>query len=95
MMPSMMAGYPFLWVLLAVLFCLAGLAAVLWLLTQWLKSDPLLQRQAQEPHTEYRAYEQGYQPEQQTPETAQEGGQRYSYPQYEQSQVQYQEREQL
>jgi len=43
----------------------------------------------------YEGYEQGYQPPEPPSETYQEGGQRYSYPQNEQPQAQYQEMEQL
>ena len=48
-----------------------------------------------QPRDAYEEYEQGYQPQQQPPETYQEGGQRYAYPQNEQGQTQYQEMEQL
>ncbi len=44
-----------------------------------------------------RMYEQGYQPPSQSPETYQEGGERYHYPQprYEQPQAQYPEEQEL
>jgi len=48
-----------------------------------------------QPRDAYEEYEQGYQPQQQPPETYQEGGQRYASPQNEQGQTQHQEMEQL
>ena len=48
-----------------------------------------------QPRDAYEEYEQGYQPQQQPPETYHEGGQGYAYPQNEQGQTQYQEMEQL
>jgi hypothetical protein len=47
-----------------------------------------------QPLDSYEEYEQGYQAQQQPPETYQEGDQHYSYPQSEQGQTQYQEMEQ-
>lgn len=84
MMPSMMSGSALLWVIPGVLFCLTFLAAFTWLFTQWLKNrNPLLPHHAPQPQDQYRAYEQGYRPEQRTPETYEEGGQQYLYPQEE------------
>ena len=48
-----------------------------------------------QPRDAYEEYEQGYQPQQQPPETYHEGGQSYASPQNEQGQMQYPEMEQL
>ena len=86
MMPSaMMTGMPLLWIVLSLLLILllALLATATFLLLERRSNaqrlsyvkDPL-QQQDLSP-----VYEQGYQPLQQTPETYQEGGRYYSYPQ--------------
>jgi hypothetical protein len=99
MMPNMMPGmgtYMFFWLALATLVCLLLIGTCIWLVAGWLKKQrtPLMQDTPQ-PRDAYEGYEQVYQPQQQPPETYQEGGQPYSYPQNEQPQAQYQEMEQL
>jgi len=99
MMPGMMFGmgiYMFFWLALATLVGLLFIATCIWLVAGGLKKQrtPMMQDTPQ-PRDTYEGYEQGYQPQQQPPETYQEGGQRYSYPQNEQAQAQYQEMEQI
>lgn len=97
-MPTMMFGmgvYMFFWLALATLVCLLLIGISIWLVAGWLKKQraPMVQDIPQ-PRDPYEGYEQGYQPQQQPAETYQEGGQRYSYPQNEHPQAQYQEMEQ-
>jgi len=91
MMPSaMMIGMSLLWIVLGLLLILllATLATAIFLLLErrhnarrlsYMK-DPLQQQDLSQ------VYEQGYQPLQQMPETYQEGGRSYSYPQPENEQ---------
>ncbi len=99
MMPNMMPGmgtYMFFWLALAALVCLLLIGTCIWLVAGWMKTQrtPMMQ-DIPRPRDAYEGYEQGYQPPEPPPETYQEGGQRYSYPQNEQPQAQYQEMEQL
>jgi hypothetical protein len=99
MMPNIMSGMGtsmFFWIVLITLLCLLIIGACTWLVASWLKKHnaPMTQHTPQ-PLDAYEEYEQGYQPQQQPPETYDEGGQRYVYPQNEQGQTQYQEMEQL
>jgi len=98
MMPDMMSGFmmpgaPLLWILIGLLVGLMLVAPFIQQFArrhnerrtcQQVKYSPL-------PQDAYHTYEQGYQPPQPTPETYQEGGQQYSYPQpqYEQPAAQY------
>lgn len=99
MMPHMMFGIAtsmFFWLALATLVCLLLLGICIWLVASWLKKQraPMIQATPQ-PRDAYEGYEQGYQPQRQPPETDQAGDQRYSYPQNEQPQAQYEEMELL
>ncbi len=93
MMPDgMMSGAPLLWIVLGFLLGLLLVAAVVWLTAGFRNVQKLsLVRSTPQfrdtPHT----YEQGYQPLEASPETYQEGGHSYSYPQpqYEQPTAQY------
>ena len=98
-MNNMMSGMGtslFFWIVLITLICLLIIGACAWLLASWLKNHkaPMTQYTPQ-PRDAYEEYEQGYQPQQQPPETYHEVGQRYASPQNEQGQTQYQEMEQL
>ncbi len=91
MMPGiMMPEFALLWMTIGILLCLALMATLVWLFVRWLNHQkaPTMQ-----PQDSYQMYEQGYRPQQRTPETYQEGGQQYPYPQaqYEQPQAQYPE----
>ena len=98
MMPTMMFGmgiYMFFWLALATLVCLLLIGTCIWLVAGWRKKQRTPMRQdTPQPRDAYEEYEQGYQAQQQPPESYQEGGQRYSYPQNEHPQAQYQEMEQ-
>jgi hypothetical protein len=93
MMPyDMMGGSALLWIVIGFLVGLLVVAAVAWLLTRWRNEQGLHQmRYAPQPKDAFHAYEQGYQPEEPSPETYQEGGRPYSYPQpaYEQPEIHY------
>ena len=98
-MNNMMSGMGtnmFFWIVLITLMCLLIIGACAWLLASRLKNHkaPMTQYTPQ-PRDAYEEYEQGYQPQQQPPETYQESGQSYASPQNEQGQSQYQEMEQL
>ncbi len=98
MMPNMMSGMGasmFFWIVLITLICLLIIGAVAWLAASWLKKQkaPTTQYTPQ-PRDAYEEYEQGYRPQQQPPQTYEEGGQRNTYSQNEQGQTQYQEMEQ-
>jgi hypothetical protein len=100
MMPNMMFGmdtYMFFWLALITLVCLLLLGICIWFVASWLKKHrtPPMTQYTPQPRDAYEEYEQGYQPQQQPLETNQEGGQHYSYSQYEPGQTQYQEMEQL
>ncbi len=87
MMPGiMMPGFALLWMAIGILLCLALVAALVWLFVRWLNHQkaPTMQ-----PQDSYQMYEQGYRPQQRTPETYQEGGLQYPQAQYEQPQAQY------
>jgi hypothetical protein len=94
MMPNMMSGMgasALFWIMVITLLCLILTVTFIWLFVAWLKKRriPTMQDAAQ-PQDSYQGYEQGYQPQRQTPEIYQEGGQHYPYsPQYEQPQAQY------
>lgn len=97
MMSNMMFGMGidmFFWLALATLVCLLLIGICIWLVVGWLKKQraPMMQ-DTQQPRDAYEVYERGYQPQQQPPETYQEGGQLYSYSQNEHPQAQYQEME--
>jgi hypothetical protein len=99
MMPTMMGGmatYMFFWLVLATLICLLLIGTYIWLVAGWLKKQrtPLMQDTPQ-PRDAFEGYEQGYHPPEPLPETYQESGQRYAYPQHEYPQAQYQEMEQV
>jgi hypothetical protein len=99
MMPNMMFGMGiamFFWLVLATLVCLLLIGTCIWLVAGWLKKQrtPLMQDTLQ-PRDAFEGYEQGYHPPEPPPETYQEGGQRYAYPQAERPQAQYQEMEQV
>lgn len=99
MMPTMMFGmgiYMFFWLVLATLVCLLLISTCIWLVAGWQKKQrtPMMQDTPQ-PRDAYEGYEQGYQPQQQPPETYQEGGQHYSCPQNEHPQAQSQEMKRL
>ena len=97
MMPNMMFGmdtYMFFWLVLVTLVCLLLIGICTWFVASWLKKQKTPMKQyTPQPRDAYEEYEQGYQPQQQPLETYQEGGQRYSYPQNEHEQTQYQEME--
>jgi hypothetical protein len=98
-MNNMMSGMGtnmFFWIVLITLVCLLIIGACAWFVARWLNNHkvPMTQYTPQ-PRDAYEEYEQGYQPQQQPPETYQEGGQRYASPQNEQGQTQHQEMEQL
>jgi predicted lipid-binding transport protein (Tim44 family) len=85
MMPGvMMSGYVLLWMMIGIVLCLVLLATITWLFVRWLNNrrTPSTQHAAQPQDSSY-LYEQGYRSEQQTPETYQEGGKQYPYPQKE------------
>ncbi len=95
MMPNMMFGigaYVVFWTMVGTLLCLLLIGACTWLVVNLLKKQrtPPMHYTPQ-PQDAYQDYQQGYQPQQQPPETYQEGGQHYPYPlpQYEQPQAQY------
>ena len=98
-MNNMMSGMGtnmFFWIVLITLICLLIIGACAWFVFSWLKKQraPMTQYTPQ-PRDAYEEYEQGYQPQQQSRETYDEGGQSYASPQNEQAQSQYQEMEQL
>ena len=99
MMPNMMFGmdtYMFFWIVLVTVVCLLLIGTCIWFAVSWLKKHTApTTHYTPQPRDAYEEYEQGYQLQQQPPETYQEGGQHYSYPQNEQGQTQYQEMEQL
>jgi hypothetical protein len=99
MMPNMMSGMGvsmFFWIVLITLICLLIIGACAWLVVRLLhKQKASATQYVPQPRDAYEEYEQGYRPQQQPPETYQEGDQRYLYPQNEQRQMQYQEMEQL
>ncbi len=99
MMPNMMFGmdaYMFFWIVLITLVCLVIIGTCAWFMASWLKKQKApTTYYTPQPRDTYEEYEQGYRSQQQPPETYQEGGQRYSYPQNEHDQTQHQEREQL
>lgn len=94
MMHNMMSGmgtYPLFWIGIIVLLVLLLASICIGLLVNWLKNQRAsLRHYTPQPQDSYQEYEQGYQPQQQPPETYQEGEHLYSYPQsqYEQPQVQ-------
>ncbi|MGZ3611852.1 MAG: hypothetical protein ACXVDN_08450 [Ktedonobacteraceae bacterium] len=98
-MNNMMSGMGtnmFFWIVLITLICLLIISACAWLVARLLNKQKATSTQyVPQPRDAYEEYEQGYQPQQQSPETYQEGGQRYASPQNEQAQSQYQEMEQL
>ncbi len=98
-MNNMMSGMGtsmLFWIALITLICLLIIGACAWLLASWLKNHKASMTQyTPQPRDAYEEYEQGYQPQQQPPETYDEGVQRYAYPPNEQGQTQYQEMEQL
>lgn len=89
------------WMPIGVLLCVVVFAFVIWLVVRFLNG----QRTPMTPYTPHgqdfsRPYQQGYQPpEQQNPETYQEGGQQYHYPQpkqeYDQPQAHYPQQQEL
>ena len=89
---GMMGGDPLLWIVLGFLLALLLVAAVTWLLAN-LRNEQRLHRMhaVAQPQDAFHTYEQGYQPPEPSPETYQEGGHTYSYPQpqYEQPVAQY------
>ncbi len=99
MMPNMMFGmdaYMFFWVVLLTVVCLLLIGACIWIIVRGLKKQKTpTTHYTPQPRDAYEEYEQGYQPQQQPPETYQEGGRDYSYPQNEQGQTQHQEMEQI
>ena len=99
MMPNMMSGMGtsmFIWILLITLICLLIIGACAWFVARLMNTQKASTAQnTPQPRDAYEEYAQGYQPQQQPPETYQEGGQRYTFPQNEQGQTQYQEMEQL
>ena len=102
MMPNMMFGmetYMFFWIVLVTLISLLIIGACIWFAVSRLNKQKTSTRHyTPQPRDAYEEYEQGYQPQQQPPETYetyQESGQRYAYPQNEQGQTQHQEMEQI
>ena len=98
-MPNMMSGmdaYVFFWIVLGTVVCLLLIGACIRFVASWSKKhNAPTTHYTPQPRDAYEEYEQGYQPQQQSPETYHEGGQRYVSPQNEQAQSQYQEMEQL
>jgi hypothetical protein len=94
-MPNMMPGmgtYMLFWLALATLVFLLLIGTCIWLVAGWLKKQRTsMMQDIPQPQDAYEGYEQGNQPLEQPPETYQEGGQRYYYPQNEQPQAQHQE----
>jgi predicted PurR-regulated permease PerM len=95
MMPGMGISM-FFWIVLITLICLFIIGACAWLVARLLNKQKTSTTQyVPQPRDAYEEYEQGYQPQQQPPETYHEGDQSYTYPQNEQRQTQNQEMEQL
>ena len=89
---NMMGGIPLLWILIGFLLGLLLVAAVTWLLACRHNEQRRHQmRCASQPQDASHTYEQGYQSPEPSPETYQEGGHDYSYPQpsYERPMAQY------
>jgi hypothetical protein len=79
---GMMGGGPLLWIVLGFLLALLLVAAVAWLLANSRNEQRLHQvRAVAQPQDSFHPYEQGYQPPEPSPETYQEGGRSYFYPQ--------------
>ncbi len=95
MMPNMMPGidpYTLFWVTVGVPFCLILVVTCIWLVMRWLKHRRTRGMQnTPQPKDAYPDYQQGYPPQQPSPETAEEGEQSYPYPPYEQTQAQHPE----
>lgn len=98
-MNNMMSGMGtnmIFWIVLITLICLLIIGACAWLVARLLNKQKASTTQyVPQPRDAYEEYEQGYQPQQQPPETYHEGGQSYAYPQNVQGQTQNQEMEQL
>jgi hypothetical protein len=101
MMPVMGPDALF-WIVGVSLLCLMLVVAFIWLFISWLKyrRSPATPQYPSQLQDSYQEYAQGYQPQEQTPETYEEGGQSYPAttgdhkgsplpPQYEQPEVQY------
>jgi len=89
---NMMAGVPLLWIVIGILLGLLLAATLIWLLVGRHNEQRFSQTQAAlQVQDSSRSYEQGYQAPESSPETYQEGGQRYAYPQpqYEQPIARY------
>src|SRR5438132_10430714 len=81
------------WMLIGMMFCIVVVGRVLWLIGHWLSKKTPTMPNTPQPQNFY----QGYQPPQQTPETYQEGGKQYQYPQPqdEQPQAQYPQEQEM
>jgi predicted PurR-regulated permease PerM len=97
-MNNMMSGMGtsmFFWIVVITLICLLIIGTCAWLVARLLNKQRASTTQyVPQPRDAYEEYEQGYQLQQQPPETYHEGGQSYASPQNEQAQSQYQEMEQ-
>jgi hypothetical protein len=97
MLHNMLGGFGsffILWMLIGMLFCIVVFGGVIWLFARLLnKKKPPTMPNTPQPQNFY----QGYQPPQQTPETYQEGGKQYQYPQpqNEQPQAQYPQEQEM
>jgi hypothetical protein len=94
-MPNMMPGmdpYTLFWVTVGVPLCLSLVVTCIWLVMRWLKHRRTLALPyIPQPKDASQDYQQGYQPQQPSPETSEEGEQSYPYPLYEQPQAQHPE----
>ena len=96
MMHNMIGGFGsffILWMVIGMLFCIVVVGGVIWLIGHWLNKKTPTMPNTPQPQNFY----QGYQPPQQTPETSQEGGKQYQYPQPqdEQPQAQYPQEQEM
>ncbi len=91
MMPSMDI-YTLFWVTVGVPLCLILVVTCIWLVRRWLKHRRTrAMPDTPQPKDAYQDYQQGYPPQQPSPETYEEGEQSYPYPLYERPQAQHPE----
>jgi hypothetical protein len=86
MMPGMEA-FTLFWIASGVLLCLLAIAGILFF-ARWQRHRRMFVAQSiAQPKDAFADYQQGYQAQQAAPETYEEGGQSYPYPQDEQRQA--------
>jgi hypothetical protein len=103
MMHNMIGGFGsffILWMLIGMLFCVVVFGGIIWLFARLLNKKTPTMPNTPQPQSPYQTYEQGYQSPQPPPETYQEGGMQYRYPQnqqpqYEQPQAQYPQEQEM